>query len=205
MSAGSCRFQFLFWKARAQLAVSSAHKDVSSSTRQLKLSEAGVDHAGTCLATVVIHPNCPSVSPTKFNTIQFDITPPPQSPLRSVSSLPSIVSANSSNIVTAKTETGSDKWDSAVDSRLEKARKMGSADIKRITSLQAAWSAVSAFCQHAAVFACVPSTQVSQPQSRSSLECGWSWLWGRVISCDVVGENDAIRHRASSAVAVETG
>ncbi|KAK2957598.1 hypothetical protein BLNAU_7497 [Blattamonas nauphoetae] len=34
-------------------------------------------------------PNCPSFSPTKFlNTIQFDTTPPPQSHLRSVSSLP---------------------------------------------------------------------------------------------------------------------
>ncbi|KAK2946901.1 hypothetical protein BLNAU_18200 [Blattamonas nauphoetae] len=36
---------------------SGAHEDVTSLTRQVKRSEAGVDHAGTFLATAVIHPN----------------------------------------------------------------------------------------------------------------------------------------------------
>ncbi|KAK2957497.1 hypothetical protein BLNAU_7396 [Blattamonas nauphoetae] len=102
---------------------SGAHEDVLSPTRQVKRSEAHVDHAGTCLTTVVIHPNWPTFSPTKLlNIIQFDTTPPPQSPLRSVSCLPSTVSAN--NIVKASCETiGIDMSDSAVESWLEKARE----------------------------------------------------------------------------------
>ncbi|KAK2946888.1 hypothetical protein BLNAU_18187 [Blattamonas nauphoetae] len=45
---------------------SGAHEDVTSLTRQVMRSEADVDRAGTCLATVVIHPNCRRLIPNKL-------------------------------------------------------------------------------------------------------------------------------------------
>ncbi|KAK2955186.1 hypothetical protein BLNAU_9915 [Blattamonas nauphoetae] len=56
---------------------SGPHEDVTALTRHAKRSEAGVDHDGTWLVTVVIHPNCRTSNPTKWlNTIVFGTTSP---------------------------------------------------------------------------------------------------------------------------------
>ncbi|KAK2954138.1 hypothetical protein BLNAU_10955 [Blattamonas nauphoetae] len=62
---------------------------------------------------------------------------------------------------------------------------------------------------HATVFACSASLQLSQQQSRPSLECGCGCVWrrvrGQIVGMrGVVGESDAERHRASS-LAADTG
>ncbi|KAK2941476.1 hypothetical protein BLNAU_23623 [Blattamonas nauphoetae] len=60
-----------------QSTTSGPHEDVTALTRHAKRSEAGVDHDGTWLATVVIQPNCRTFSPTEWlNTIVFCTIPP---------------------------------------------------------------------------------------------------------------------------------
>ncbi|KAK2946412.1 hypothetical protein BLNAU_18663 [Blattamonas nauphoetae] len=130
---------------------SGPHEDVTALTRQAKRSEAGVDHDATWLITVVIHPNRRTFSPAKWlNTIEFSTTPPPQSPFRSFSSLPSSVfqvfhSRLSKNDLhrlasfltvqipcsphpdSVTTEASIDTVDSEVGTWLEKGRTMGRA------------------------------------------------------------------------------